>query len=72
VLDGCLSLESHEIKNNVAEFFLCENLLCAPLDPLPYMMLLGSKYAPNMTGEPVVLCECFGLDGKRKRFGRCC
>ena len=64
MLDGCLSLESQKIKNNVAEFFLCEYLLCAPLDPLPYMILLGSKYAANMTGEPVVLCGCFVLDGK--------
>ena len=30
-------------------------LLCAPLDPLHYMILLGPKYDPNMTGESVVL-----------------
>ena len=29
-------------------------LLCTPLDPVPYMIPLGSKYAANMNGEPRV------------------
>jgi hypothetical protein len=29
-------------------------LLCGVLDPLPYMILLGSKYTANMRSEPVV------------------
>jgi hypothetical protein len=32
----------------------CAYLLCAVLDPVPYMMLLGSRYASNMLREPVV------------------
>jgi hypothetical protein len=35
--------------------FLRSVALCAaPLDPLHYMMLLGSKYDPNMNREPRV------------------
>jgi hypothetical protein len=35
-------------------FYLSENLLSAPLDPVHYMILLGPKYDPNMNREPVV------------------
>ena len=31
--------------------FFCVYLLCAPLDPLHYMILLGSKYAQRTTGS---------------------
>jgi hypothetical protein len=35
--------------------FRCGNLLCASLDPVHYMILLGSKYDPNMNRELVIL-----------------
>ena len=37
-------LEVH-IRAFAVGFFLCVYLRSAPLDPLPYMMLLGSKQA---------------------------